>query len=57
MEQKFSILDVEGGVLLHDIHDIRPDLKLYGCDIGDVSEYYNAEIQFSQIKDDGILPF
>ncbi len=45
------------GVLLHDIHDIRPDLKLYGCDIWDVSEYYGEGIQFSQIKDDGILPF
>lgn len=59
LPQWARILDIGCGrwVVLYTIRTIRPDLKLYGCDIGDVSEFYTSEIQFSQIWLDNVLPF
>ncbi|XRO76874.1 class I SAM-dependent methyltransferase [Methanocaldococcus sp. 10A] len=53
-----KILDVGcgKGTYLKEIHKIRPDLKLYGVDIGEVEEFLPEYINFTRCSGDN-LPF
>jgi len=53
-----KVLDVGcgKGTYLKEIHKIRPDLKLYGIDIGEVKEFLPKYIDFTKCSGDN-LPF
>lgn len=58
MPHNHKILDVGcgRGAYLKDVHKLRPDLELYGVDIGDVEEYLPDYINFKKSSGDN-LPF